>query len=183
MDARNSLGDLDPNEQRIAWTIVTLVASAFVLYALISLLAYSQVTWSLQVIGVILGFVAGPLISFPFTRRELRLLAEKGEIRKGLKSRILNSLVFIIFIGFFDYLLFSGLPLELLIVFWEFVAAFLLGSLVLDLALRLRWEIVNKKRLVYRGGFWRGRVYAIPKDDKPNAEDRENQSSSGRVGT
>jgi hypothetical protein len=164
MGQKNPAQNFDSIEQRTSMIVLTPLAVGMGIYFFSLMISYYNHTGVLQVIGVILGLVIGSLISFPFTRRELNLLAEKGEIRKGFKSLILNVIAASIFPFSFGILLFSDLPLEISVIYWNFVFALLLGDIILDFILRFRWESVNKKRIMYQGFWiWRRRVYAVPK--------------------
>ena len=64
-----------------------------------------KIAWQIIVVGFVLGFIAGMLISFPITKKELEWLSQKGKISgRVVKLSILPLIAAII--GIFLVLLF-----------------------------------------------------------------------------
>jgi hypothetical protein len=131
-----------------------------------SMFTHYQATQWLQLGGIGLGWLLGSLITVSFTRKKLRLLKEKGEIRRSIKLVVLSSLVYFILIVFPGTFILTDLPIEILAISGEFAISVMFGNLISDFILTFRWERENKMRVI-GGGFWK--IYAVPKVARPKA--------------
>ncbi|MGA2385542.1 MAG: hypothetical protein ABSG33_03310 [Candidatus Bathyarchaeia archaeon] len=149
-------------------TGILIFASAFALLTLAFVdfqVINSIITWQVAAIYLVIGLIAGWLISSPFIKRQLKLLREKGEINYGaFLYRVAISLAVVVAVSGITGFLFSYLSLQIKTIYADSFLGGILGFFCSWAILFFKWEKTYRMRIYGT----RDRLYAISQNENPN---------------